>query len=177
MLDQTSADARVINDPDEFQGNLTLELFDWWHDLRAGRRAPLDYEFDHLDRPKLAKHLILLKAPPGLSELVIKYTGTEVTKMFGRDIMSDTVNDALSEDEGDLQWAKYNTNTQIIIDLCRKEIQPVINGPKLLNLPSSRYRRFESLTVPFVDETGAVNQTASLFDFLKPVAQSVPSVQ
>lgn len=166
MPDQISTDARVINDAEECQGDLTAELFDWWHDLKAGRRAPLHYEFDHLDRPKLVKHLIILKALRGSSELVIKYTGTEVTRMFGRDIMSDTVNDALSEDEGDPQWAKYNTNTQIIIDLCRKEIQPVINGPKLLNLPSSRYRRFESLTVPFVDETGAVNQTASLFDFL-----------
>ena len=132
MLDQISTEARVIDDADECQGSLTAELFDWWHDLKAGRTAPLDYEFDYLDRPKLAKHLILLKAQRGSSDLVVKYTGTEVTRLFGRDNMSDTVSDMLSEDEGDPQWAEYNTNTQIIIDLCRKEIAPVLNGLLLI---------------------------------------------
>lgn len=165
-MDQTSTDARVIDDAQECEGNLTLELFNWWYDLKAGRPAPLYYEFDHLDRPKLVKHLILLKAEQGSSDLVVKYTGVEVTRLFGRDDMSDTVSHMLSEDEGDPQWADYNTNTQMIIDLCRKEIRPVLNGPKLFNFPLNRSRRFESLTVPFVDEARAVNQTVSIFDFL-----------
>ncbi len=166
MPHQTTTDARVIDDALECQGELTLELFDWWDILKAGRPAPQDYEFDHLDRPKLVKHLILLKAPQGSSDLVVKYTGAEVTRLFGRDSMSNTVNDVLGEDEGDPQWADYNSNTQIIIDLCRKEVRPVLNGPKLLNFPLGNYRRFESLTVPFVDETGTVTLTASIFDLL-----------
>lgn len=166
MPDQSETGVRVIENGDAFEGALTLELFEWWHEMTAGRAAPLYYEFDLLDHPKLAKHLILLKAVPGTSELVVKYTGVEVTKLFGRDNMYDTVSDMLGEDEGDPQWAEYNANTQLIIDLCLREIRPVLNGPKLLNFPHSRHRRFESLTVPFVDETGVVNQTVSIFDLL-----------
>lgn len=157
-------DVRTIERPEECEGRLSAMLFDLWLDLKEGAVAPLAPDFDYFDRPKLVPHLIILQTCAGSSDFTVTFTGSEVIRLFGKDDMTHMVSELLGPDTGGAQWAEYNANTQVIIDLCRKEIKPVLNGPGLLSFVPDHYLRFESLTVPFVDVAGALSQTISVFD-------------
>lgn len=157
-------DVRIIKSGLECEGRLSRALFDLWFDLKRGRPVPLAGDFDFLVRPELVRHLIVLNKSASTAGLKVTYTGSEVTRLFGRDDMNRKMSDVLGHSADDKTWALYDANTQKILDLCFEKVGAVLNGPGRLSFTPEKFLRFESLTVPFVDAEGKIVQTLSIFD-------------
>ena len=112
--------------------------------------------------------MVIVGVIDGGKDYLVRLAGTKlVEEFFGADPTGSMLSQILRDDE-------FSRRSHYIVDEARRRKRFILNQPGRARLRQKDYMTLETVTVPLVDEAGAVVKVASLYDYFFQSADAPP---
>jgi hypothetical protein len=161
--DQELGFRRVVSSI-ELKGKLTSSLFKHWTSLRAERELPHEDDFDYLECPDLISTLVVADVIKNGKDFQTRFFGATLAEFFevGQGLLKWSEVEARTLDNPEVHT--FVKNSREILTKCVIERSPVANGPKKMSWGPKNFVWFESLCVPFENESGDISRVVAVVE-------------